>query len=138
MTIIEIKQLDNGAHRNQSWRDKAPLPIGWAKIPAELELPDSFPFVDIEVQDNVVISIASREVPDDRTPAEKRKEAYETMPIIEFEDKMMTVDEATELFYAYAIDEGHEAVAQELRGLINDAKQKIREMFPDENEIVEE
>ena len=50
MQIIEIKALENGAHSNQtSSAIKAPPP-GWAKIPAGMKIPETFPFVDIEVE----------------------------------------------------------------------------------------
>lgn len=48
MRMIEIKTLDNGAHRNQSGGFSA-IPEGWAQIPEDLPVPDTFPFVNIEV-----------------------------------------------------------------------------------------
>ena len=47
MRIIEIKALENGAHRNQNGPLKA-APDGWAVIPDSMAVPDTFPFVDIE------------------------------------------------------------------------------------------
>ena len=61
MLIIEITALDNGAHRNQTYHGE--LPEGWAFIPEEMELPESFPFVDIEVEGDTVISMTAREIP---------------------------------------------------------------------------
>lgn len=49
MRIIEIKALSNGAHRNQDGGLDV-IPSGWAVIPDDMELPDTFPFVDIEVE----------------------------------------------------------------------------------------
>lgn len=49
--IIEIAQLVNGAHRNQTFHGS--LPEGWAVIPGDMELPVTFPFVELEVKDVV-------------------------------------------------------------------------------------
>lgn len=49
--IIKIEAFPNGGHSNQSL-DIFPLPEGWAFVPPELDTPDTFPFVDIDV--NVV------------------------------------------------------------------------------------
>lgn len=61
MKIIEINALTNGAHRNQSGANV--LPEGWAIIPDDVIIPESFPFVDIEVDGNIVTSMTAREVP---------------------------------------------------------------------------
>lgn len=61
MLIIEIAALDNGAHRNQTCHGI--VPEGWAIIPDEMELPDTFPFVDIEVEGVFVVSMTAREIP---------------------------------------------------------------------------
>jgi hypothetical protein len=47
--MIEITALDNGAHRNQTYPGR--LPEGWAVIPDDMEIPDTFPFVNIEVEE---------------------------------------------------------------------------------------
>ena len=61
MKIIEINAFTNGAHRNQSGANV--LPEGWAIIPDDIIIPKSFPFVDIEVDGNIVTSMTAREVP---------------------------------------------------------------------------
>ena len=50
MKIIEIKALSNGAHRNQTG-NFSEIPFGWAQIPDDMPIPDTFPFVNIEVAD---------------------------------------------------------------------------------------
>ena len=50
MKLIEIVQLDNGAHRNQNPEGNIPVPSGWAVIPDDMETPN-FPFGDIEVEE---------------------------------------------------------------------------------------
>ena len=61
MKIIEINAFTNGAHRNQSGANV--LPEGWAIIPDDIIIPKSFPFVDIEVDGNIVTSMMARELP---------------------------------------------------------------------------
>ena len=61
MKIIEINAFTNGAHRNQSGANV--LPEGWAIIPDDIIIPKSFPFVDIEVDGNIVTSMTARELP---------------------------------------------------------------------------
>lgn len=63
MKIIEIQALDNGAHRNQMVSRKPDLLSGWAVIPEDMTIPDTFPFVDITVKDNTVTSMTAKSVP---------------------------------------------------------------------------
>ena len=63
MLIIEIAALSNGAHRNQTGTFRT-IPDGWAIVPAEIEIPDTFPFVNIEVEDGVVTSMTAGVVPE--------------------------------------------------------------------------
>lgn len=49
MRIVEIQALDNGAHRNQTGNFST-IPTGWAEIPADVAIPETFPFVDIQVE----------------------------------------------------------------------------------------
>ena len=50
MKIIEIDALSNGAHRNQDGGFDV-IPSGWAVIPDDMEIPDTFPFVNIETEE---------------------------------------------------------------------------------------
>lgn len=50
MYMIEIAALDNGAHNNQTYHGA--LPDGWALIPDDMPIPETFPFVDITVAKN--------------------------------------------------------------------------------------
>ena len=63
MKYIEIEARANGAHRNQE-TDAVLRPEGWAVIPSEMEIPASFPFVDITAADGIVTSITEREIPE--------------------------------------------------------------------------
>ena len=51
MKIIELSALSNGAHRNmESSALSVPLE-GWAMIPEEMALPDTYPFVGVEAEE---------------------------------------------------------------------------------------
>ena len=64
------------------------------------------------------------------SPAEQREAAYNTEAIIEWDGEMITVTQAAQLWQYYAA-EGNEK-AGELTALIAEAKQTIREKYPDE------
>lgn len=69
MTIIEIRALDNGAHRNQTGGNITP-PDGWAILPGSIDTPN-FPFGDITVDDStppVVTSWTAGEIPEEPEP----------------------------------------------------------------------
>ena len=59
MKIIETRALENGAHRNQEFYGSfvPQVPNGWAVIPEDMPIPDTFPFVDIEVENGVVTAM---------------------------------------------------------------------------------
>ena len=63
MKIIEIVTLPNGAHRNQTGTFKF-IPAGWAYIPETMEIPSTFPFVNITVENGVVTSMTAGVVPE--------------------------------------------------------------------------
>lgn len=63
MRIVEIKALDNGAHRNQTGNFST-IPDGWAEIPADVAIPETFPFVDLVVEGQRVVSMTAGVVPD--------------------------------------------------------------------------
>ena len=64
MRIIEIMPLSNGAHRNQTVSGAVTVPDGWAVIPEGMEIPETFPFVDLVVEGNKVVSMTEGVVPD--------------------------------------------------------------------------
>lgn len=51
MNLIKIAAMDSGAHENHNSPWKTTVPDGWAVIPKNVTVPESFPFVDIEVQE---------------------------------------------------------------------------------------
>lgn len=64
MTIIEITAQDNGAHRNQQSSGLRTIPDGWARVPEDMTIPDTFPFVDIEVDGQTVTAMTAGTVPE--------------------------------------------------------------------------
>ena len=62
MIIIEITALSNGAHRNQTGTFSA-VPSGWAEIPDSIAIPDTFPFVNIEVDGQTVTAMTAGVIP---------------------------------------------------------------------------
>ena len=65
MQIIEIAALSNGAHRNQSISGTfSTIPDGWAIVPDGMEIPETFPFVDLMVEDGVVTSMTAVDMPE--------------------------------------------------------------------------
>lgn len=62
MKYIKIEANENGSHNNQF--GGAFPGEGWAVIPDNMILPQSFPFVDVEVLDGIVVSLTPREIPE--------------------------------------------------------------------------
>lgn len=70
MTIIKISPYDNGGHDNNTiygaTPETFPVPDGWAIVPDDLERPETYPFVDITVDDSnppVVLTMTPGIVP---------------------------------------------------------------------------
>ena len=84
MRIIEIEVLDNGAHRNQNGT-LSYVPKGWAVIPDTIEIPDTFPFVNIEVEDGVVIKMTAGVVPEPTPIPEPEPSVEERVTALETE-----------------------------------------------------
>ena len=51
MKIIELSALSTGAHRNMESSAWLAPPEGWAMIPEEMALPDTYPFVEVEAEE---------------------------------------------------------------------------------------
>lgn len=63
MHIIKIQPNGNGGHNSQTSTATA-VPDGWAEIPADVAIPETFPFVDIQVDGNKVVSMTAGVVPE--------------------------------------------------------------------------
>lgn len=88
MRIIEINAQSNGAHRNQSASAKA-APDGWAIIPPDMAIPATYPFVDIEVEDGVVVSMTAGVVPEPEPEPEPEPTVDERVTALEAENKRL-------------------------------------------------
>ena len=62
-------------------------------------------------------------------PSEQRRQAYETMPMVEWHGELITVDAANAVWVQYAAEGSDTAAA--LEALIHTAKEQIRAMYPD-------
>lgn len=69
------------------------------------------------------------EQPPELTPAQQRENAYANDRIVEWQEELITVDEANDLFIKYFAEDS--ANADILRALIIVAKSNIRENYPD-------
>lgn len=92
MKMLEIAALENGAHRNQTYHGV--LPDGWAIIPEDMEIPDTFPFVDITVEeiDGVltVTGMTAGVVPDPEPEPEREPSVEERVTTLEAEAAELT------------------------------------------------
>lgn len=68
MKFIEIAMLSNGSHRNQTCNSEMSIPEGWAVIPDSMEIPDTFPFVNLTVDGQTVTSMTAGTVPEPEEP----------------------------------------------------------------------
>ena len=82
--IIKIEQNENGSHANQSIVPKN-IPDGWAVVPADIEIPSTFPFVNLTVADGVVTEMTAGIVP---------APALEPAPAPTAEERLTALEEA--------------------------------------------
>lgn len=68
MRIIELEAQENGAHRNQVINGDVAVPDGWAVVPENMTIPDTWPFVNVDAEDKIVIFLADGAVPDPEEP----------------------------------------------------------------------
>ena len=61
MKYIKIETNENGSHNNQF--GGIINEEGWAIIPEDMIIPSTFPFVDIEVENGIVISMVEKSLP---------------------------------------------------------------------------
>lgn len=87
MQMIEIVALENGAHRNQTYHGA--LPDGWAVIPSGMEIPETFPFVNVTAE-NVegVMTVTSM------TPGVVPETPPSPEPVPSMAERVATLEEA--------------------------------------------
>lgn len=83
--IIKIEAYANGGHANQT-TNPGFVPEGWAIVPDNLEIPETFPFVDVKVEEQegvmVVIEMTPGTVPEPETEPEAEPTTDELLNII--------------------------------------------------------
>jgi len=80
VTIIKIVPHTNGAHANQTTMTPLPeIPEGRAVVPEGMEIPDTFPFVGIEVEGQVVTVMTPSVVPEPEPMPETEPSAEEDL-----------------------------------------------------------
>lgn len=94
-----------------------------------IEAPDDIVFGD-RYENGEWIRCGERPKPIVLTPAEQREHEYETNPLIEWEGRNITVDQANIIFLRYFAESNPKA--GEIQELITAAKESIRQMYPDE------
>lgn len=91
MRIIEIQALENGAHRNQITTSTS-IPTGWAEIPADVAISETFPFVDLVVMGQRVVSMTAGVVPEvEPEPEPEPTETEQLRADVDFLSAMMGV-----------------------------------------------
>ena len=53
MWIVKIEANQNGSHNDNNANYISTVPDGWAMIPDGFAVPDSFPFVDLEAEEQI-------------------------------------------------------------------------------------
>ena len=78
MKVIQIIALDNGAHRNQTIEADIQIPDGWAVIPEDMVIPETFPFVNLTTENGMVTVMTAGTMPEpEPTPAEPEEPTTE-------------------------------------------------------------
>lgn len=63
MRIVKIIGFPDGSHQNQTYNG-ATVPDGWAVIPDNMSIPDTFPFVNLTVDGQTVTSMTAGTIPE--------------------------------------------------------------------------
>lgn len=89
MIIIELTPLKNGAHRNQTTSGLLSVPNGWAVIPEDMEVPETFPFVSVEAINGVVTALTPGTVPEPQPKTEPVPTVDARVAKLENENKLL-------------------------------------------------
>lgn len=92
MQMIQISAFENGAHKNQTYHGV--LPDGWAVIHPDMEIPDTFPFVDVEAEEidgvMTVTGMTAGVVPEPTPAPEREPSVEERVATLEYAMKSLT------------------------------------------------
>ena len=94
MKIIEIAAQSNGGHRNQTIGSSTYVPVGWARIPEDMEIPDTFPFVNVEAKNGVVTAMTAGVVPEPDPEVEPSEGTGNTEEIEAALDDIIAIQES--------------------------------------------
>lgn len=68
---IKIAAEENGAHASFSPDHSINVPDGWAALPEDMTIPETFPFVNLTAENGMVTAMTARTVPEpEPVPAE--------------------------------------------------------------------
>ena len=88
MKIIEITALSNGAHRNQEGNFNV-VPAGWAVIPDDIVIPDTYPFVEVTAEDGIVTELTPGTLPKPEPEPAQEPTVDERVTAMEDENAML-------------------------------------------------
>lgn len=91
MRLIQILELSNGAHDNQTIDSVIPVPSGWAILPDDMETPN-FPFGSITVDDStppIVTSWTPLPIPEPEPAPDPEPTADERISALEAENQLL-------------------------------------------------
>jgi hypothetical protein len=92
MNLIKIAAYKNGAHDNQNG-SLSFIPEGWAKIPDNMVIPETFPFVNITVDGEIVTSMEENREAYDSAMAKINAQKAEKSPSVQDDIDAMLVDQ---------------------------------------------
>lgn len=113
---------------------EAVLKAAGYKLIVELPYPKDGNTYTPEYTDNGQVIVESWVLSHALTPAERRKNAYETEREYEYNGELYTVDELEALYYHYNAETGKSDICKALKSAITAAKKSIRDKYPDEAE----
>lgn len=89
MIIVSISSIDEyGLHAYMSGTNMVPHP-GYAKIPEDMEIPSSFPYVDIEVENGVVVKMTPLPVPEPEPEPEPQPTIDDRVTALESDNNLL-------------------------------------------------
>lgn len=88
MHIIKIQPNGNGGHNSQT-STATVVPDGWAVIPEDMEIPETFPFVGVEATNGVVTALTPGTVPEPQPEPEPTPTVDERVTKLESENSKL-------------------------------------------------
>lgn len=91
-----------------------------------------YPFYDFvtDEHENLIDVVETEKPIEPVVSAQQREQEYRSNPLIEWQGENITVDQANTVYLQYSAEGSPKAI--EIQGLIVDAKESIRQMYPEE------